>query len=95
MTTFKILVSNEYRRLQKDIQNSINECILPDIDNDNLCDLLLLFNYHFKNVDTENKHDLIDQIIDMQDVVIDQPKRNKIYPIVYKFVLWLKHIQSA
>ena len=95
MSTIKILIMNEYRRLQKNIQNTIGECILPDLIESNIVDILLLFNYQFQAINDKNYKNLIDDVIDMQDTLVLQTDRNLIYDIIYKFIVWLKNIQSS
>ena len=95
MSTIKILIMNEYRRLQKNIQNLIGECILPDLIESNIVDILLLFNYQFQSINNKNYKNLIDDVIDMQDNKVEQTDRDLIYDIIYKFIVWLKNIQSS
>ena len=95
MSTIKILIMNEYRRLQKNIQNLIGEWILPDLIESNIVDILLLINYQFQSINDKNYKNLIDDVIDMQDTPVSQMDRNLIYDIIYKFITWLKNIQSS
>ena len=95
MSTIRILIMNEYRRLQKNIQNLIGECILPDLIESNIVDILLLFNYQFQSINDKNYKSLIDDVIEMQDNKVEQKERDLIYDIIYKFVNWLKNIQSS
>ena len=95
MSTIKILIMNEYRRLQKNIQNIIGEYVLPDIIDSNIVDILLLFNYQFQSINDINYKNLIDDVINMQDTNISQKDRDLIYDTIYKFIIWLKNIQSS
>ena len=95
MSTIRILIMNEYRRLQKNIQNLIGECILPDLIESNIVDILLLFNYQFQSINDKNYKSLIDDVIEMQDNKVEQKDRELIYDIIYKFITWLKNIQSS
>ena len=95
MSTIRILIMNEYRRLQKNIQNLIGECILPDLIESNIVDILLLFNYQFQSINNKNYKSLIDDVIEMQDNKVEQEDRELIYDIIYKFITWLKNIQSS
>ena len=95
MSTIRILIMNEYRRLQKNIQNLIGECILPDLIESNIVDILLLFNYQFQSINNKNYKSLIDDVIEMQDTKVEQEDRELIYDIIYKFITWLKNIQSS
>ena len=89
------MILNEYRRLQKNIQNLIGECILPDLIESNIVDILLLFNYQFQSINNKNYKSLIDDVIEMQDNKVEQEDRELIYDIIYKFITWLKNIQSS
>ena len=95
MSTIRILIMNEYIRLQKNIQNLIGECILPDLIESNIVDILLLFNYQFQSINDKNYKSLIDDVIEMQDNKVEQKDRELIYDIIYKFITWLKNIQSS
>ena len=95
MSTIRILIMNEYRRLQKNIQNLIGECILPDLIESNIVDILLLFNYQFQSINDKNYKSLIDDVIEMQDNKVEQEDRELIFDIIYKFITWLKNIQSS
>ena len=95
MSTIRILIMNEYRRLQKNIQNLIGECILPDLIESNIVDILLLFNYQFQSINNKNYKSLIDDVIEMQDNKVEQKERDLIYEVIYKFIVWLRNIQSA
>ena len=95
MSTIRILIMNEYRRLQKNIQILIGECILPDLIESNIVDILLLFNYQFQSINDKNYKSLIDDVIEMQDNKVEQKDRELIYDIIYKFITWLKNIQSS
>ena len=90
MSTIRILIMNEYRRLQKNIQNLIGECILPDLIESNIVDILLLFNYQFQSINDKNYKSLIDDVIEMQDNKVEQEDRELIYDIIYRLELVIK-----
>ena len=93
--SIKILIKNEYRRLQKTIRDKIqNDRFLVDLIDENIIDVILLFNYHFRDMNQKNYKSLINDVFEMSDVEIVQEDRDKIYDDIHTFVLWLLHIQA-
>lgn len=93
--SIKILIKNEYRRLQKTIRDKIqNDRFLVDLIDENIIDVILLFNYHFRDMNKKNYKALINDVFEMSDVEIVQEDRDKIYDDIHTFVLWLLHIQA-
>ena len=93
--SIRILIKNEYRRLQKTIRDKIqNDEFLVDIIDSNIIDMILLFNYHFRDMTQKNYKLLIDDVFEMSDVHVCQEDRDKIYDDIHTFILWLLHIQA-
>ena len=93
--SMKILIKNEYRRLQKTVRDKIqNDRFLVDLIDENVVDVILLFNYHFRDMTKKNYKSLIDDVFEMSDVVVVQEDRDKIYDDIHTFILWLIHIQA-
>ena len=93
--SIRILIKNEYRRLQKTIRDKIqNDEFLVDIIDSNIIDMILLFNYHFRDMTQKNYKSLIDDVFEMSDVHVCQEDRDKIYDDIHTFILWLLHIQA-
>ena len=55
MTTRKIIITNEYLRLCKTIDNSLDKLnILPNIDDHNFIDIIYMFNIYFMDCNDLN-----------------------------------------
>ena len=55
MTTRKILISNEYLRLCKNIDNLLDKHnILPTIGDHEFCDIIYIFNIYFMDCNDSN-----------------------------------------
>ena len=94
MTTRKIIIENEYLRLSHKITNILDKQIMPSLDTYQLSDIIFILVQHFSDVSNENYKSKIDFIIDLDtSQLVTQDDRNKIYDIVYEFVLWFKKLQ--
>ena len=94
MSCIKILIKNEYRKLQHVVRTKINKDCMIDLVEENLVDMLMLYNYHFRNLSTDNYRESIDELFEMSDEIIEQSDRNLIYDDIYKFLVWLKELQK-
>ena len=94
MTTRKIIIQNEYVRLSQKITNILNKKIMPSLEIYELSDIIFMLIQHFSDCDDINYKSKIDFIIDLDtSQLVTQDDRNKIYDIVYEFVLWFKKLQ--
>ena len=94
MSCIKILIKNEYRKLQHVVRTKINKDCMIDLVEENLVDMLMLYNYHFRNLSIDNYRESIDELFEMSDEIIEQSDRNLIYDDIYKFLVWLKELQK-
>ena len=65
MTTRKILITNNYLRLCKDIEIKIDKKIMPNIDDYDFVDLITLLNYYFMDINNNNYKEKINYIISL------------------------------
>ena len=94
MTTRRNIIENEYLRLSQKITNILDKQIMPSLDTYQLSDIIFILVQHFSDVSNENYKSKIDFIIDLDtSQLVTQDDRNKIYDIVYEFVLWFKKLQ--
>ena len=94
MTTRKIIIENEYLRLCKQITTILDKQIMPSLNTYDLSDILFMLIQHFSDVTNENYKQKIDFIIDLDTSnIIEQHERDKIYNVIYDFVLWFKKLQ--
>ena len=60
MTTRKVIIMNEYLRLCKHIDNSLDRVnVLYNIDNYDFCDIIYMFNIYFLDCNDSNYQFLI------------------------------------
>ena len=94
MTTRKIIIENQYLKLCKQITTILNKQIMPSLDTYDLSDILFMLIQHFSDVTNENYKQKIDFIIDLDTSnIIEQHERDKIYNVIYDFVLWFKQLK--
>ena len=93
MTTRKILITNNYLRLCKDIEIKIDKKIMPNIDDYDFVDLITLFNYYFIDINNNNYEEKINYIISLQpELKLIKQELDIIYPLVYDFINWYKNL---
>ena len=94
MTTRKSIIENEYVILCKKITTILDKQIMPSLDTYELSDILFMLIHHFSDVTNENYKQKIDFIIDLDTSnIIEQHERDKIYDVIYHFILWFKKLQ--
>ena len=60
MTTRKIIITNEYLRLSKKVDNLIDKInVLPNIDDYSFTDIIFMFNIYFIDCDKNNYQEKI------------------------------------
>ena len=95
MTTRKILITNEYLRLCKNIDNILDkQNILPNInDNDyDFTDIIYMFNIYFLDSDDTNYKYKIDNLINIGSIDLNVSELNLIHEPIYNFVKWYKNL---
>ena len=93
MTTRKILISNEYLRLCKQIDNLIDKIsILPNIHDHDFCDILYMFNIYFIDCDENNYKIKINNLLNIGSIELSDIEKNLIYEPIYEFVIWYKKL---
>ena len=93
MTTRKIIISNEYLRLCKKIDNSLNKInILPNIDDHDFCDIIYMFNIYFMDCDNSNFKNKISNLLNIGSIELTDTEKNLIYQPIYEFVIWYKNL---
>ena len=93
MTTRKILISNEYLRLCKQIDNILDKHnILPNIEDHDFCDILYMFNIYFMDCNDSNYKDKINNLLNIASIELTNTEKQLIYQPIYDFVLWYKNL---
>ena len=93
MTTRKILISNEYLRLCKQIDNSLDKNnILPNIYDHDFCDIIYMFNIYFMDCNDSNYKEKINNLLNIGSIEITDTEKHLIYQPIYEFVIWYKNL---
>ena len=92
--TRKIIIENEYLRLSQKISIILDKQIMPSLIDYELSDILFMLIEHFADCNDSNYKSKIDFIIDLdKSKNIEQYERDKIYSVIYDFVLWFKKLK--
>ena len=91
--TRKIIITNQYLRLCKEIDNILDKHnILPSIDDHDFCDILYMFNIYFMDC-TENNYKIkINNLLNIGSIELTNIEKNLIYDQIYDFVKWYKNL---
>ena len=94
MTTRKILITNQYLRLCKNIDNILDkQNILPNIDGEyDFIDIIYMFNMYFLDCDDNNFKEKIDNLIIISSIDLTNNELNLIYQPIYEFVKYILNI---
>ena len=93
MTTRKIIISNQYLRLCKHIDILIDKTnILPNLEENEFCDILYMFNIYFMDCDENNYKEKINNLLTIGSIEITNTEKNLVYEPIYDFVKWYKKL---
>ena len=93
MTTRKIIITNEYLRLCKQIDNILDKHnILPNINDHDFCDIIYMFNIYFMDCNDSNYKEKINNLLNIGSIELTNTEKNLVYEPIYKFVLWYKNL---
>ena len=93
MTTRKILISNEYLRLCKNIDVLLDKTnVLPNINDYEFIDIIYMFNIYFLDCDNINYKVKIDNLINIGSIDLNNTELELIYDPIYEFVKWYKNL---
>ena len=93
MTTRKIIITNEYLRLCKTIDNSLDKLnILPNIDNHDFCDIIYMFNIYFIDCNDLNYKSKIDNLLNIGSIELTNTEKQLVYEPIHSFVKWYKNL---
>ena len=94
MTTRKIIISNEYLRLCKTIDNILDKHnILPNIEETHdFCDLIYMFNIYFLDCNDSNYKLKIDNILSISSIELTNTEKILVYEPIHSFVKWYKNL---
>ena len=93
MTTRKIIITNEYLRLCKTIDNSLDKInILPNIDDHDFCDIIYMLNIYFMDYDDLNFQNKIDNLLNIGSIELTKQEKQLVYEPIHSFVKWYKKL---
>ena len=93
MTTRKVIITNEYLRLCKTIDNSLDKInILPNIDDHDFCDIIYMFNIYFLDCNDETYKEKINNLLNIGSIELSDTEKNLIFQPIYEFVIWYKNL---
>ena len=89
MTTRKIIITNQYLRLCKKIDNLLDKHnILPNIEDHDFTDIIYMFNIYFMDTDDSNYKDKISNLLNIGSIELTDKEKNLVFQPIYEFVLW-------
>ena len=93
MTTRKIIITNEYLRLCKQINNSLDKInILPNIYDHDFCDVIYMFNIYFMDCDDSNYKEKINNLLNIGSIELTDKEKQLVYEPINSFVKWYKNL---
>ena len=93
MTTRKIIITNEYLRLCKQINNSLDKInILPNIYDHDFCDVIYMFNIYFMDCDDSNYKEKINNLLNIGSIELTDNEKQLVYEPIHSFVKWYKKL---
>ena len=93
MTTRKVIITNEYLRLCKTIDNILDKHnILPNIDDHIFTDIIYMFTVFFMDCDNSNFKDKISNLLNIGSIQLSEQEKNLVYNPIYEFVIWYKNL---
>ena len=93
MTTRKIIITNQYLRLSKKVDNLIDKInVLPNIDDHDFCDILFMFNVYFMDCNDLNFQNKIDNLLNIGSIELSEQEKKLVYQPIYEFVIWYKNL---
>ena len=93
MTTRKIIITNQYLRLCKQIDNILDKHnILPNIDDHDFCDIIYMFTVYFMDYDDSNFKDKISNLLNIGSIELTDKEKQLVYEPIHSFVKWYKKL---
>ena len=93
MTTRKVIITNEYLRLCKTIDNILDKHnILPNIDDHIFTDIIYMFTVFFMDCDNSNFKDKISNLLNIGSIELTDNEKQLVYEPIHSFVKWYKKL---
>jgi hypothetical protein len=93
MTTRKEIIINKYLEFQNNINNIVPINIFPSLEEVDVVDLLLFFNFTFGYVN--EYENIINELISFNNVKIQPDELQKVMPVIIQFIDEFKLLQKS
>lgn len=93
MTTRKKIIINKYLEFQNNINNIVPINIFPSLEEVDVVDLLLFFNFTFGYVN--EYENIITELISFNNVKIQPDELQKVMPVIIQFIDEFKLLQKS
>jgi hypothetical protein len=93
MTTRKEIIINKYLEFQNNINNIVPIDIFPSLEEVDVVDLLLFFNFTFGYVN--EYENIITELISFNNVKIQPDELQKVMPVIIQFIDEFKLLQKS
>jgi hypothetical protein len=93
MTTRKEIIINKYLEFQNNINNIVPINIFPSLEEVDVVDLLLFFNFTFGYVN--EYENIITELISFNNVKIQPDELQKVMPVIIQFIDEFKLLQKS
>ena len=92
-TTRKIIITNQYLRLCKNIDNLLDKInVLHNIEDHDFCDIIYMFNIYFLDCTDSNYKQKIDNLLNIGSIELTNTEKTLVYEPIYEFVIWYKNL---
>ena len=93
MTTRKVIITNEYLRLCKTIDNILDKHnILPNIDDHIFTDIIYMFTVFFMDCNDSNYKEKINNLLNIGSIELKYNEKQLVYEPIHSFVKWYKKL---
>jgi hypothetical protein len=94
MSNRKEILISKYAELISNISSIGFPQVFPSLEDIDVVDMLLLFNYYFSSCLEEEYEEKIKELAQLQKVVITDEQFEKAIPIIINYINWLKIFQK-
>jgi hypothetical protein len=95
MSNRKEILISKYAELISNISSvGFTSEIFPSLEDIDIVDMLLLFNYYFASCQEEDYQEKIRELAQLQKVEITEEQFEKGIPIIINYINWLKLFQK-
>ena len=89
-TTRRKVLQEKYNELIVNIRKHTNEIIFPSLEDIDLIELIFYFNHFYGSIDENQYRKTTLDILQVKNIVLDESTFDKIYPIVFDFLVFFK-----